>query len=412
MTDAEMLKFAIENGIIDPALVQEKIEMQRRKELLEKHPYSIWEDEKGIWHTYLPDEEKGRIPRKRTTEKAIKDLVVEYWREQEENPTLEEVFTEYNDRRLELKKISAATHIREKQDFNRFYKDWKDRRIRGIKEEEVGDFLEESVAKHNLTAKAYSNLKGLTRRMFKRARKRKFVSFLIEDVFNEIDMSEADFKKTIKEDYEEVFTEEEYPIVMEYLEQHIDIWNLGILLMMITGVRVGELVGLSFSDFTENNTFVSFKIRHTETRYQDENGKWVYELKEMPKTEAGIREAIIPIQYSWVFLELKRINPYGEFVFMRNGKRMTTNTIRRRIKRVCEKNNVYPKSPHKARKTYGSILLDNKLDQRLIIGQMGHTNISCTENHYHRNRKTLETKANIISNIREFDTSRYQKVSS
>lgn len=402
MSDAELLKYAIENGMLDTALVQEKIEMQRRKELLEKHPYSIYMGKDKKWYTYMPSEECGRIRKKRNFQKEIEDIVIDYWREQEENPTLEEVFSEYNDRRLELKKISAATHIREKQDFNRFYKDWKNRRIRGIKEEEVADLLEESVSKYDLTSKAYSNLKGLTRRMFKRARKRKFVSFLIEDVFNEIDMSEVEFKKTIKEDYEEVFTEEEYPIMMNYLEQHIDIWNLGILLLIVTGVRVGELVGLSFSDFTEYSTFISFKIRRTETRYQDKNGKWVYELKEAPKTDAGIREAIIPMQYTWVLQELKRINPNGEFVFMRNGDRMTTNTIRRRIKRICEKNDIYPKSPHKARKTYGSILLDNKLDERLIIGQMGHTNISCTERHYHRNRRSVEAKAMVINSIPEF----------
>lgn len=411
ISNAELLKYAVENGMIDTALLQEKIEMQKMEHYLQMHPYSYWEDKNHVWHTYLPDEEKGRIPKKRNSEKAIKELIVEYWKEQEDNPTLEEVFNEYNDRRLELKKISPATHIREKQDFDRFYKCWKDRRIKCIREEEISDFLEEQIAKNNLTAKAYSNLKGITRRMLKRARKRKLVSFLIEDVFNEMDMSEVDFKKTVKEDYEEVFTEEDYPIMMYYLESHVDIWNLGIIMMFITGIRVGELVALRFEDFSEHQNFVSFKVRRTETHYKNNDGEWVYGLKETPKTEAGIRDVVIPMQYSWVYEELKKINPDSEFVFARNGKRMTTNTIRRRMERVCQKLHIYPKSPHKARKTYGSILIDSGLDNRIIIGQMGHTDISCTETHYHRNRKTMETKAGIISNIREFDTLRYQKVS-
>ena len=37
MTDAELLKFAIENGMLDTALVQERIEMQKRIELLKMH---------------------------------------------------------------------------------------------------------------------------------------------------------------------------------------------------------------------------------------------------------------------------------------------------------------------------------------------------------------------------------------
>ena len=32
---------------------------------------------------------------------------------------------------------------------------------------------------------------------------------------------------------------------------------------------------------------------------------------------------------------------------------------------------------------------------------MGHTNILCTENHYHRNRKTLEIKSDILETKRD-----------
>lgn len=39
----------------------------------------------------------------------------------------------------------------------------------------------------------------------------------------------------------------------------------------------------------------------------------------------------------------------------------------------------------------------------MIIQQMGHTDISTTENHYHRNMKNIEKKADIISKIRIFD---------
>ena len=51
MSDAELLKFAIENGMLDAALVQEKIEMQKREEILRKHPYDIWEGKNGKWYT-------------------------------------------------------------------------------------------------------------------------------------------------------------------------------------------------------------------------------------------------------------------------------------------------------------------------------------------------------------------------
>ena len=83
---------------------------------------------------------------------------------------------------------------------------------------------------------------------------------------------------------------------------------------------------------------------------------------------------------------------------------MHTQTIRLRQKRICDKIKIYRKSPNKIRKTYGSILLDNHIDERLIIGQMGHTNILCTEQHYHRNRRGIERKQDILSSIPEFQS--------
>lgn len=68
---------------------------------------------------------------------------------------------------------------------------------------------------------------------------------------------------------------------------------------------------------------------------------------------------------------------------------------------LLKKLDIYKKSPHKIRKTYGSILLDHNIDNRMIMEQMGHIDITCTENHYHRNRRNLDAKSQILSSIPE-----------
>ena len=80
--------------------------------------------------------------------------------------------------------------------------------------------------------------------------------------------------------------------------------------------------------------------------------------------------------------------------------------MRARLWRICKKLGIYNKSPHKIRKTYGSILLDNHIDNKVIIDQMGHTDILCTEEHYHRNRKSIDVKSQLISSIPEFQTAK------
>ena len=377
--------------------VQNTMEAMKRKELLEKHPYKIWQGKDEKWYTYLPDEKKGRVLNKRTSRNAIENEVIAYWRSELENPTISEVFHEWNDRRLELKQISNAAYLRYKQVFNRHYHNFGDKKIKMVAAEEFQEFLEEEAAKE-LTAKAFSLLKTVTRGLLKRAKRRKLISFNVEELLQELDTSEMNFKKVIKEDYEEVFSNEEMPVMIDYLKNNLDAKNIGILLMFATGIRVGELVALKHDVFDGN----TFKIRRTETRFLGENGRYVYDVKEFPKSEAGVRTVIIPKDYEWLCAKIRMLNPFGEYIFTdKNGKRLTTNCIRRRQERNCAKLGIYKKSPHKIRKTYGSILLDHNVDNRMIMEQMGHTDISCTENHYHRNRRSIDAKSQILSNIPE-----------
>lgn len=398
LSNKELLNFAIENGIIDINTIQKQIEMNERKKYLDMHIYKKWEDENGYWHTYLPDEQKGRVRKKKKTENDIDELIIKHYKQKIENPTIDEVFTEWNDRRLELKKIAPSTHIRNIQCYKRHYKEFGKRRIKSIDSEELIDFLEEQIPEHNLSYKAFSNIKGITKAFFKRAKKRKLIDWSIEEAYYDLDVSDADFKKVIKEDYQEVFDELEMQKVMEYLMQNQDVKNVGIILMFVTGMRVGELASLK-NECIED---CYVKIRRTETKFV-KNDVWVYEVKEYPKSEAGVRNIVVPKDYVWVLKKIRTLNPFGEYCFVnQKGVRLTTNCFRRRLEKICKKLNVYKKSPHKVRKTYGTILLDNKVDAQMAVNQMGHTDVYTTENHYHRNRKSIETKQNVLSSIPDF----------
>lgn len=393
------MRNALEYDILDLDKIRVALDMQKKYELLSMHPYKIYQGKDGKFYTYLSDEKKGRIFKKKNTREEIEKVVLDYWKQQIENPTIQDVFEEWNNRKLELKKISQPTHLRNKQTFQRHYSEIKDKKIKSVSPEFLEDFLEEQIPQHQLTAKGFNNLKTLTRGFFKRAKKRNLIDFNIETIFMEMDLSEREYKKTIKEDYQEVFNEEETEKMLAYLYNHLDLRNLGILLMFVTGIRVGELTALKHEDIEGN----IIKIRRTATRYYDANTeKYIYAVKDSPKSDAGIRTVIVPLQYAWLMQKIRLQNPFSEYIFVENGKQFTTNCFRSRLRTICRKLNIFPKSPHKIRKTYGTILLDNNIDEKFIIGQMGHTNITTTETHYHRNRKTLEKKAEILSRIPDF----------
>lgn len=373
--------------------------MIKRKELLSNHPYKIWEGTNGKWYTYLPDEDKGRVLKKRSSKKDIEDIVVIYWDGAINSPTIKDIFYEWNDYRLELNKISKSSHTRLEQVFKRHYSTFGKKHIRDVTENEFIEFLERQIPEHSLSAKAFGSLKTITKGILKKAKRKKLISYTPEDVLLQLEISNNEFQKNIKEDYEEVFDEEETSTAIKYLKDNLDIRNSAVLLMFITGARIGEIVGLKSEDINvEKNTI---KIRRIETRYK-ENNKTIYTVKMFSKTQAGNREIVVPSNYQWLLRNLKAYSENKEWIFMEKDKRLTTLLIRKRVYKMCKDTNIYKKSPHKIRATYDTILLDAHLDKRFIKDQMGHSDITTSEKYYHRNRKSIEKKSEIINSIPEF----------
>lgn len=215
--------------------------------------------------------------------------------------------------------------MRFKQVFNRHFAEFDGRKIKTISENEVSDFLERELADKNLSAKAFSSLKGITRGMLKRAKRRGLTDINVETMFLEVDVSDQEFSHKAIDSHKEVYDEREMQKIISHIKENPDIKNLGIALMFASGLRVGELVSLKYSDFSGN----TISIHRTETRYKNSEGHYEYAVKESPKTKAGKRTVVIPDGYRWVMDKLCTYSPQEEYVFVDpNGIRINSGRIR------------------------------------------------------------------------------------
>ena len=76
----ELLKFILESGTVDLVYIQEQMEMQKRKEILNAHKYSIWyREQEEIWCTTVPDYTKksGRKKIKRKNRDDLEKAIVD-----------------------------------------------------------------------------------------------------------------------------------------------------------------------------------------------------------------------------------------------------------------------------------------------------------------------------------------------
>ena len=77
-------------------------------------------------------------------------------------------------------------------------------------------------------------------------------------------------------------------------------------------------------------------------------------------------------------------------MFMKDGSRIKEKAFSVKITKICRYVGIEERSMHKARKTYATKLINANVDERIIIKQLGHTDISCTKNFYYYNDKSVE----------------------
>ena len=391
------MRYVLENNIIDLSYVQEKIEMSKRKQMLAKHQYEIWQGKDEAWYTYIPDKETGRKLKRRTSRKKLEDDIIEYYTAMEENPFIHDLFERWNDERYENGEIGKNSYTKYGNDFKSFFqKDDSLCRVpmKEITEAELLTFIKLNIKRYNLTRKSYASLRTLIIGVFKYAKMNKMTDISISTFFSDLQLSNNLFKKNRKDASSQVFDDEETFRLTNYLKENQTIHNLGLLLLFETGMRVGEMCVLK----PENITKEGIVINSTEIYYKDpKTNKTVFEVKDTPKMGADERTIIIPEHTRTIIKRIRLLNPFGEYLFMKDGKRINSTRFNYHLYKACREVGIPERSTHKIRKTYASKLIDADVEEAIIRAQMGHTDIKTTKDYYYYSTQDQKYKESQIS---------------
>ena len=383
--------------MIDVSTIQKTIEMNERKKYLEMHNHEVWQGKDGYFYTKVDDETKpgGRRMIKKSQRKAVEDAIVEFYKGKSNEPTIESVFAEWTEQKLKYGEIQKQTQERYRVDFERFFTEVKEKKIRYITEEELEDFIKSSIYDKKLTAKAWGNLRTLINGIFKYAKKKGYSSLSVTSFLGDLDISARSFSKNKMVDEECVFREDEMHKLVEALSKKITVPNLGVLLAAYTGMRMGEVAALKWEDIREDHIYV----HRTQIRYQGEDGRDIYEVRDFPKTEASIRKVVIVEGLKPILKQLRRINPFTEYVFVKDGELIRKHVFLDCLYRACDRAKIPRRGMHSLRKTFATRLINSNIDEAVIKNQMGHTDIGTTKGYYYYNDKTFENMAESIGKV-------------
>ena len=165
----DMLKYVLDNDILDISYIQEQMEMTKRSETLSKHPYAISKGKDGYFRTYIPDltRKDNRRLIKKKCRKDLEDEVIDYWREKEEYSFL----SNYNEwvSKQEMYGVVNNTLLRYESDYRRFFQgtEFEKMDIRKMTEEDITAFMIKTIKNLELRERAGNTLWGYISGTFK-----------------------------------------------------------------------------------------------------------------------------------------------------------------------------------------------------------------------------------------------------
>lgn len=209
---------------------------------------------------------------------------------------------------------------------------------------------------------------------------------LITDFFNRI------YFPKIRNTDMRVFTEMEQKRIESVIENCKNSHEIGILICLYTGIRIGELCGLMWDDIDLESRMLH--IRRTMQRIKTGAGsksktKIVYLA---PKTETSYRSIPLP-QFLTEILNKYKENRSGEFVMMDGKKIIEPRNIQYNFKKILEKAGVTDANYHTLRHTFATRALENGFDAKTLSEILGHSSPTITLTKYahslyeHKKRK-------------------------
>lgn len=364
--------------------------------------YEIFESG-GYYMCYYRDQDGKRKRVKRRSRQDLEKWIAEQARVQADDPTIQELFRRWNDRRLHTGQVCGATHLRDRRYYERYYGGsvMSGRRIRAAGPDLWTDFMQGRF-ESGMTAKQWAGFRGITRGMLKYAHRQKLIAWTYEQVIADLDIYVKGFRQRERpDDGEEILYPEELEELREYCLKDWGPHERCIWLISYTGLRIGEAVALTADDIDLDRKILT--VRKRETR-GDASGRPVVLIRPGAKTAAGMRDIALPASIIDLVGAIAEMHGAGGYLFCspRDGHRLSGEAVRRRLEKIEADMRIPKRPPHKLRKTVASILCDSgTLTDKQIIRQMGHTDIQVTHGFYSRDRTTADERAALLDTIPE-----------
>ncbi len=182
----------------------------------------------------------------------------------------------------------------------------------------------------------------------------------------------------IKEKLVDSFTLSEQKKIEKEVINHKNPKMIGILLCLYTGLRIGELLALEWSDIN----FKKQEISVTKSCFDSIDGQHgLVRITETPKTESSLRTIPFPKQLVPILREAKAKNE-SIYVVGNANKPISVRSYQRTFDLLLKRLNIPHKGFHALRHTFATRASENGMDAKALSEILGHKNPTITLKRY------------------------------
>jgi integrase len=185
--------------------------------------------------------------------------------------------------------------------------------------------------------------------------------------------------------------------ILNHIQSHFTFMGLGIYISLSTGLRIGEICALKWSDINVTDGILTVN-RTIERIYIIEGEKKHTELViNTPKTKNSCREIPMNKELLGMLKPLKKVVNEDYFILTNDERPTEPRTYRNYYKRLMEKLDIPKLKYHGLRHSFATRCIEVGCDYKTVSVLLGHSNISTTLNLYvHPN---MEQKKRCIDKV-------------
>ena len=208
------------------------------------------------------------------------------------------------------------------------------------------------------------------------------ISF-VNDKYNlSLEITSCQFKKVYAENMKVLSVFEQEKLV-RYLLNNIDLINLGILVCLFTGLRIGEICALKWSDIDLKNKTI--KVSKTIQRVQivdDYHNSKTTIISQSPKSNNSIRE--IPMTDDLISIIYKNVKNFNKNTYFLTGNKhyIEPRNLQNKFKKILANAKINDINFHALRHTFATRAIENGIDVKSVSEILGHSNVSMTLQKY------------------------------